>query len=322
MGRDQVRRVRRPAPGAQCPTGSCIGHCGRATPPRRGAGGRRPDNQWTTSAADWAWRAAPRRVPRSGFERGAAHPAGQPACGGHRQPDGAPGGWTPRRRQRRAVGRAGVPVLAEQRETIKSDAASAAYAIAYHWQQRLAAALEHAVTHALATLGLPCCHRSCQEDLTHVAGRGDARDQIVRPCPADVVEATPRSNAPSLAQGHLATTGAGVRSRSSPAPGPRSPRRSTRHCPIRYPPPQGIGQRGHRADDRRASTNRSRCCAGPPPLTPRVGSGTLTDEHAAWPSDADERVSERFAEARQRGDADRSAEFKQRYEIDLPSSVG
>ena len=46
-------------------------------------------------------------------------------------------------------------VLAEQRETIKSDAALGRVCDHYHWQQRLAAALEHAVTHALATLGLP-----------------------------------------------------------------------------------------------------------------------------------------------------------------------
>lgn len=47
-----------------------------------------------------------------------------------------------------------------------------------------------------------------------------------------------------------------------------------------------------------------------------------TDEYAAWPADADEWVSQRFSEADNEVMLTSSTDFKQRYEVDLPLSVG
>ncbi|MDV7087266.1 tubulin-like doman-containing protein [Rhodococcus opacus] len=47
-----------------------------------------------------------------------------------------------------------------------------------------------------------------------------------------------------------------------------------------------------------------------------------TSQYAAWPSDSDERVPSRFAEANNEVMLTSSADFKQRYEFDLPASVG
>lgn len=47
-----------------------------------------------------------------------------------------------------------------------------------------------------------------------------------------------------------------------------------------------------------------------------------TDEYAAWPSEADDAVSVRFSEANNEVMLTSSAQFKQRYESDLPQSVG
>ncbi|PXW31295.1 UNVERIFIED_CONTAM: tubulin-like protein [Williamsia faeni] len=47
-----------------------------------------------------------------------------------------------------------------------------------------------------------------------------------------------------------------------------------------------------------------------------------TDEYAAWPSDSDAWVSDRFSEANNEVMLTSSADFKQRYEVDLPLSTG
>jgi len=47
-----------------------------------------------------------------------------------------------------------------------------------------------------------------------------------------------------------------------------------------------------------------------------------TDEYAAWPSDSDAWVSDRFSEANNEVMLTSSADFKERYEVDLPLSVG
>ncbi|PZU02170.1 MAG: hypothetical protein DI630_09320 [Gordonia sp. (in: high G+C Gram-positive bacteria)] len=47
-----------------------------------------------------------------------------------------------------------------------------------------------------------------------------------------------------------------------------------------------------------------------------------TDEYAAWPSDSDAWVSDRFSEANNEVMLTSSADFKQRYEVDLPLAVG
>ncbi len=216
-------------------------------------------------------------------------------------------------------------VLAEQRETIKSDAASAAYAIAYHWQQRLAAALEHAVTHALATLGLPYA--------TGLVKRISRMLQdVVMPetynlsgyAPADVVEATPevKRTLASL-KGTLATTGAVSEQVFA---GLQATITQEIYAALSYQISTAAGALVNEAiEPMIAALNESQSLLRRAAAAPRRESGLAhlqTDEYAAWPSDADERVSERFAEADNEVMLTRSAEFKQRYEIDLPSSVG
>lgn len=47
-----------------------------------------------------------------------------------------------------------------------------------------------------------------------------------------------------------------------------------------------------------------------------------TDQYAAWPSDRDERVPSRFAEANNEVMLTSSSDFKMRYELDLPAAIG
>ncbi len=216
-------------------------------------------------------------------------------------------------------------VLNEQRETVKGDAATAAYAIAYHWQQRLAVALEHAVTHALATLGLPYA--------TGLVKRVSRMLQdVVMPeaynlsgyTPADVVETTPevKRTLASL-RGTLATTGAISEQVFS---GLQANINQQIYAGLSYQISTAAGALVTEViEPMITALNESQSLLRQAASTPRREAGLAhlqTDEYAAWPSDADERVSERFAEADNEVMLTRSGEFKQRYEIDLPSSVG
>ena len=216
-------------------------------------------------------------------------------------------------------------VLAEQRETVKSDAASAAYAIAYHWQQRLADALERAVTHALATLGLPYA--------TGLVKRVSRMLQdVVMPeaynlssyTPADVVEATPEvKRTLSALRGTLASPGAVADQVFS---GLQANINQQLYAALSYQISTAAGALVTEViEPLITALNESQSLLRQAASTPRREAGLAhlqTDEYAAWPSDADERVSERFAEADNEVMLTRSGEFQQRYETDLPSSVG
>ncbi|MFT4126563.1 MAG: tubulin-like doman-containing protein [Gordonia sp. (in: high G+C Gram-positive bacteria)] len=216
-------------------------------------------------------------------------------------------------------------VLAEQRETIKNEAANTAYAVAYNWHQYFANALQHATTEALATLGLPYATGLVKRVARLMS------DVVLPECqqlsgyaPADVVEPRPEV-ARTLAslKGTLANTAA-VSERV--LGGLREPVERQIYASLAYQIANAAGAViGEIFDPLITALNESQTLLRQAAAAPRRETGLAhlqTIEYAAWPADSDERVAARFSEADNEVMLTRSGEFKQRYEIDLPGAVG
>lgn len=215
--------------------------------------------------------------------------------------------------------------LGEQRENIKAEAGVTAYGIAYHWQQNFVVALEHVTTEAIATLGLPYAtglvkrvSRLLQDS---VMPEGHSLSSYA---PADVADPTPevKRTLQSL-KGTVANTG-------PVADNVVAGLRPNVEQQIYAGLAQQIGSAAGAVvpeiiEPLIAALNESQSLLRHSAAAPRRESGLAhlqTDEYAAWPSDNDERVATRFSEADNEVMLTRSADFKQRYEVDLPSSVG
>lgn len=215
--------------------------------------------------------------------------------------------------------------LGEQREGIKMSAADTAYAIAYHWQNHFVGALERATTQAIATLGLAYAtglvKRASRVLQDSIMPEGQSLSGYA---PGDVVEPIPevKRTLQSL-KGSIANTAAVC---DNIVGGLRDNVQQEIYASLA----QQIGNAASAViseiiEPLISALNESQSLLRTAAAAPRRESGLAhlqTNEYAAWPSDNDERVATRFSEADNEVLLTRSADFKQRYEIDLPSSVG
>lgn len=214
--------------------------------------------------------------------------------------------------------------LGEQREPIKGEAATIAYSVAYQWTQQFASALQQATTQALATLGLPYAtglvkrvSRLMQDQILPEAG------QASNYTPPDVVDPGPEaSRTLASLKGTLANTAAVSEQVFG---GLQGPIQQQIYASVAYQLANAAGSIvGEIFEPLLGALDEAQTLLRQASSAPRSETGLAhlqTNEYAAWPSDADERVAERFSEADNEVMLTRSDEFKQRYEIDLPSSV-
>ncbi|GAB08672.1 hypothetical protein GOARA_015_00100 [Gordonia araii NBRC 100433] len=216
-------------------------------------------------------------------------------------------------------------VFAERRHALAEGANAAAYHQGFVWHQHFVTALEQATARALATQGLPYA-----TGLVKRVGR--LLDDVLLPALADLSKYGPPDIAdlPPEVKGTLASLSGTI---ANPAPiadevfagSARIVERQI-YAALAHHVGNACGAMISEVFDplidalneaqtllrQSASANRQ-----------QVGLALLqTDEYAAWPADSDELVAERFSEADNEVMLTRSAEFKQRYEIDLPASVG
>lgn len=216
-------------------------------------------------------------------------------------------------------------VLGEQREAIKGEAGSSAYAVAYNWHQYFANSLQAVITDALASLGLPYATgllKRVARLMTDVILPGS--QQLSSYAPADVVEPTPEvTRTLASLKGTLANTAAVSE---QVLDGLRAGVERQIYASLAYQLSNASGAIvGEIFDPLINALNESQTLLRQAAAAPRRETGLAhlqTNEYAAWPSDNDERVAARFSEADNEVMLTRSGEFKQRYEIDLPSSVG
>ncbi|MEP9395102.1 tubulin-like doman-containing protein [Gordonia sp. VNQ95] len=216
-------------------------------------------------------------------------------------------------------------VLGEQRESIKGEAGNTAYAVAYSWHQYFAGALQQVTTDALAQIGLPYATglvkrvaRLMSDIILPEAG------QLSGYAPGDVVEPGPEATRTLASlKGTLANTAA-VSEQVFSGLRPQVERQI--YAMLAYQISNAAGAIvGEIFDPLLTALNEAQTLLRQAAAAPRRETGLAhlqTTEYAAWPADSDERVAARFSEADNEVMLTRSGEFKQRYEIDLPSSVG
>ncbi len=216
-------------------------------------------------------------------------------------------------------------VLAERRQALIDGANTSAYGLAFGWQQNFVGALEAATTHALSRQGIPYATglvkrvaRTLNDVVLPAAG------DLATYGPKDVAELPPdvRSTLASL-KGTLAQTGE-IAERVFDGT-QANVERQVYAWLARYVGDAVAALIGEVVDPLVAALDEAQTLLRQSVAAPRRTAGLAllqTNEYAAWPSDADEIVQMRFAEADNEVMLTRSADFKQRYEFDLPMSVG
>ncbi|QKT08158.1 hypothetical protein HUN08_13875 [Gordonia sp. X0973] len=216
-------------------------------------------------------------------------------------------------------------VLAERRHALAEGANSVAYHQAFNWHLHFAGALEQATARALATQGLPYA--------TGMVKRvARLLDEVILPAMTDLSKYGPPDIAdlPPEVKATLASLSGTI---ANPAPiadevfagSARTVERQV-YAALAHHVGNAVGAMitevfDPLVDALNESQTLLRQAAGA--NRQQVGLALLqTDEYAAWPADTDELVAERFSEADNEVMLTRSAEFKQRYEMDLPASVG
>ena len=220
--------------------------------------------------------------------------------------------------------RGSAELLAAQRHSLAEGANAAAYHHAFGWHQHFVAYLGRATTRALATQGLPYATglvkrvaRLLDDVLMPACRPVEVRSRRHRrPARRDEGDAGV-TRAPSPTQGRSPT-------RCSPVRRAPSAAESMRHWPTMSPIRAGAMVTevfDPLIDALNEAQTMLRQAAGA--NRQQVGLAQLqTDEYAAWPADADELVADRFSEADNEVMLTRSADFKQRYEIDRLAAVG
>jgi hypothetical protein len=216
-------------------------------------------------------------------------------------------------------------VLAAQRHSLAEGANAAAYHHAFGWHQHFVAYLEQATTRALATQGLPYA-----TGLVKRVAR--LLDDVLMPACADLSKYGPADigDLPGETKATLASLSGTITN-----PGPiadevfagsaRTVERQI-YAALAHHVANACGAMVTEVfdpliDALNEAQTMLRQAAGA--NRQQVGLAQLqTDEYAAWPADADELVADRFSEADNEVMLTRSADFKQRYEIDLPAAVG
>ncbi|MFT4201970.1 tubulin-like doman-containing protein [Gordonia sp. (in: high G+C Gram-positive bacteria)] len=216
-------------------------------------------------------------------------------------------------------------VLAERRHALAEGANAAAYNHAFGWHQHFVTQLEQATARALATQGLPYA-----TGLVKRVAR--LLDDVLLPALTDLSKYGPADIAdlPPEVKATLASLSGTI---ANPAPiadevfagSARTVERQI-YAALAHHVANACGAMVTEVfdpliDALNEAQTLLRQAAGA--NRQQVGLALLqTDEYAAWPADSDELVAERFSEADNEVMLTRSAEFKGRYEIDLPASVG
>lgn len=216
-------------------------------------------------------------------------------------------------------------VLAERREQLRLGAQQSAYSVAYHWQRHFVDSLEQLLTRALAASGMPYATGLVKrlqrvfKDVILPAGQ-----DLARFAPADLAD-LPADTKPLLAalKGTL-TNGAEIMERV--LGGTQRNVETQIYASLAEQLATAAGKLVSEVLDPLVDAlNESQQILRQAASATAVDVGLAhlsTDDYAAWPADQDEAVAARFAEANNEVMLTSSADFKARYEIDLPQSVG
>ncbi|GAB19900.1 hypothetical protein GOEFS_096_00770 [Gordonia effusa NBRC 100432] len=216
-------------------------------------------------------------------------------------------------------------VLGERRQTLIEGANNAAYGVAYHWHLNFAEALELATSRAIATQGLPYA-----TGLVKRVAR--TLQDVILPATQDLSNFGPRDIAelPGHVQMALSSLKGTLANPAQPAEtvldGARETVERQIYAALSHHVSIAVGAMINEIFEPLVDAlNESQTILRQAASSTRreVGLALLqTTEYAAWPADRDDLVAERFAEADNEVMLTRSADFKQRYELDLPMSVG
>lgn len=214
-------------------------------------------------------------------------------------------------------------VLADRRDYLRSSAQEVAYTVAFHWQQEFVARLERAVTEALAIRGMPYATglvKRVQRTLQDVVLPGG--QDLAKYAPADIAEMPADIAALAQRKGTL-TNPHEVLERV--LGGTRGTVQTQIYASLAeqlgIAVAKMIGEVLDPLVDALDETQRVLRAAAAAASADLGLAHLKTDQYAAWPSDADETVAARFAEANNEVMLTSSAAFKGRYEVDLPQSV-
>lgn len=216
-------------------------------------------------------------------------------------------------------------VLAERREQLRGGAQQAAYSVGFHWQQYFVARLEYAAGQALAQRGMPYATgliKRVQRTLQDVVLPGgqdlakwDAPDvgevaEEARPLLASLKGTL--TNPSATLEKVLGGTRSSVETQIYTSLAEQIAKASAALIDEVLKPLVDALDESQRILRQAAAAT-----AG------ELGLAHLqTNDYAAWPSDLDETVAARFSEADNEVMLTSSADFRGRYEIDLPQSVG
>jgi hypothetical protein len=214
--------------------------------------------------------------------------------------------------------------IANRRAAIEDACAAAAYDLAFSWHQSFAERLDDAVVAAVSTLGLPYARALVDHVRRHIDDALAAPvAQLGSMGPADIVALPPQvdaalnslrgvmSNADQVLAMALDGISAGVRRQLYAAA-------SARVADVMRV--MGAELLGPLRDSLSEALILLEQAQEEPPTD--VGLARLaTDQYTAWPSDADELVPPRFAEANNEVFLINSSEFMARYETDLVKAV-
>lgn len=216
-------------------------------------------------------------------------------------------------------------VLTEQRDPILRAANDTAYGIAYSWAQQFSTALEGATTQALAELGMPYAtgmvrriSRTVQDSiLPEATSLADYR-------PANVTEPSAEvQNMLAHLKGAMENTAVTAEKVFESLVANVT---TQLYAALSYTIANAAGAMvGELFEPLIRALDEAQAVLRRASSAPKVSGGLAdlrTDVYAAWPAESDERVAERFSEADNEVMLTSSSEFKARYELDLPGSVG
>lgn len=216
-------------------------------------------------------------------------------------------------------------VLGERRQMLVEAANNAAYGVAFTWHLNFVAALETAVSRAIATQGLPYA-TALVKRVAHTL------HDVILPAAQDLSGYAPRDIAelPGHVQLLLSSIKGTLASPAQPAEavldGARETVERQVYAALSHHVSIAAGAMINEVVEPLVdSLNESQTLLRQAASSTRRETGLAllqTTEYAAWPADRDRLVAQRFAEADNEVMLTRSADFKLRYEFDLPMSVG
>jgi hypothetical protein len=215
-------------------------------------------------------------------------------------------------------------VLGESRNSLLGAADQIAYRTAFHWQQGFVQALERTTADAMAARGLPYATglvkriaRTLQNEMQ------PGLTELERYMPADVADVPPDVRA--LLTGLRGTLNDPSQPTERVLDGVRRNLEQQIYANLSGKLALAVGVLVEEViDPLVAALDEAQTLLRQAEATPRESSCLAllqTDEYAAWPSDRDDRVADRFAEADNEVMLTPSTAFKQRYQLDLPQSV-